>query len=402
MATAETLVASDGTRTSPVDLLAPPGRLVSLDAFRGITIAGMILVNDPGTWSAIYDPLEHAEWHGWTPTDLVFPFFLFIVGVAITFTYRKRLDRGEDRRPLVVKALRRTLVLIGIGLLLAAFPFVEFSPSLRPIDLSQLRFPGVLQRIAVCYFAATLLFLYTPRRTQVAGAGALLLGYWALMTLVPVPGYGAGMIDQPEATLAAHLDRVVLGTGHLWEGAGRMWDPEGLLSTLPAIVTALIGVWAGHILLSDGTPAEKTARLFAWGLVLLIAGYAWDWFFPINKKIWTSSYTVFTGGLGMSTLALCYWAVDVQGYKRWARPFVVYGVNAIGIYVLSGLLATLFYTIRVPSDGGSRSLHQTVYQGIFEGVGPAELSSLLFALTWVAALYLVAYWMYRRRIFLKV
>ena len=401
MATTTAPTSEPTVQTGPTAELVTKGkRLVSLDAFRGITIAAMILVNNPGTWASIYDPLEHAEWHGWTLTDLIFPFFLFIVGVAITFAYRKRLARNEARGPLVKKALRRTLILIVLGLFLNAFPFVTASGDF--IDLSLLRFPGVLQRIAICYFVVTLLFLFTPSRIQIIVASALLLGYWALMTLVPVPGYGAGMIDQPEATLAAYLDRLVFGSGHLWAGADRMWDPEGLLSTLPAIVTTFIGVWAGHILLSDRTGAQKTATLFAWGLVLLTAGYMWDWFFPINKKIWTSSYVVFTGGQALSMLALFYWLIDVRGYVRWAHPFVIYGMNAIAIYVLSGMLANLFSVITVSTADGPESLGTFLYETVFAGIGPAEFSSMLFAVTWIAVLFLIAWWMYRRELFIKV
>lgn len=379
--------------TSPI---IAGNRLASLDAFRGIAIAGMILVNNPGTWAAVYDPLEHAAWHGWRPTDLVFPFFLFIVGVAITFAYRKRLARGADRKPLVAKAVKRSLVLIGLGLFLAAFPFVTSSGAF--IDLSTLRYPGVLQRIAVCYLVVTLLFLYTSPRTQIATAVALLFGYWALMEWVPVPGFGAGLIDQPEATLSAYIDRVVFGD-HNWAAVGRMWDPEGLLSTMPAIVTTMIGVWTGHILLSDKDRTQKALTLFAWGFVLAAVGYVWDWFFPINKMIWTSSYAVFTGGLAMSFLAACYLVLDVQGRSRWSEPFVAYGMNAITIYVLSGLLARLLGVIQV-SDGVP--LKAYLYDNIFAGLGSPEFSSMLFALTWVIGFGVLAWWMYRREMFIKV
>lgn len=370
-------------------------RLASLDAFRGITIAGMILVNNPGTWETVYNPLLHATWHGWTPTDLVFPFFLFIVGVAITFAYRKRLARGADRRPLVTKAVTRTLVLIGLGLFLALFPFVTSSGQF--IDLSTLRFPGVLQRIAVCYLIVTLLFLYTSPRTQIATAIALLFGYWAMMEWVPVPGFGAGLIDQPEATLSAYLDRVIFGQ-HLWASTNQMWDPEGLLSTMPSIVSTMIGVWTGHILLSDGERSQKALRLFAWGFALTTVGYVWDWFFPINKMIWTSSYAVFTGGLAMSFLAACYLLLDVHGRSRWSKPFIWYGMNAIAIYVLSGLLARLLSVVQV----GDGSLQAYLYEGIFAGLGTPEFSSMLFALTWVAGFGALAWWMYRRDMFIKV
>jgi predicted acyltransferase len=374
-------------------------RLASLDAFRGITIAGMILVNNPGTWETVYGPLLHATWHGWTPTDLVFPFFLFIVGVAITFAYRKRLARGVDRGPLVAKAVKRTLILIGLGLFLAAFPFVTATGSF--IDLSTLRYPGVLQRIAVCYLIVTLLFLYTSPRTQIATAIALLFGYWALMEWVPVPGFGAGLIDQPEATLSAYIDRVVFGQ-HLWASTGATWDPEGLLSTMPSIVSTMIGVWTGHILLSDRDRSEKALRLFAWGFALTTAGYMWDWFFPINKMIWTSSYAVFTGGLAMSMLAACYLLLDVHASSRrsktLSKPFITYGMNAIAIYVLSGVLARLLGVIQI----GDASLKSVLYEGVFAGLGSPEFSSMLFALTWVAGFGLLAWWMYRRELFIKV
>ena len=370
-------------------------RLASLDAFRGITIAGMILVNNPGTWSAVYDPLEHAAWHGWTPTDLVFPFFLFIVGVAITFTYRKRLARGVDRTPLVTKAGKRTLILIGLGLFLAAFPFVTSSGAF--IDLSTLRFPGVLQRIAVCYLIVTLLFLYTSPRAQIVTAIALLFGYWALMEWVPVPGYGAGQLDEPNGVLSAYIDRIVFGD-HLWGQTQGMWDPEGLLSTMPAIVSTMIGVWSGHILLSEKERPQKALSLFAWGFVLIAAGYMWDWFFPINKMIWTSSYAVFTGGLAMSFLAACYLLLDIHGRNRWSKPFIAYGMNAIAIYVLSGVLARLMGMIQV----GDVSLKAFIYGNVFAPIGTPEFSSMLFGLSWVVGFGLLAWWMYRREMFIKV
>lgn len=377
-------------------------RLVSLDAFRGITIAAMILVNNPGTWAAVYPPLLHAAWHGWTPTDLIFPFFLFIVGVAVAFAYQKRLARGVAKGPLVRKAARRTLILFGLGLLLAAYPFFTFSPEFGLRDFSVLRIPGVLQRIAVCYFVVTLLFLYTRPRVEYIVAGVILFGYWAAMTLITVPGYGAGILDEPAGTLAGYLDRVVFGE-HLWSQANREWDPEGFLSTFPAIVTTLIGVWTGRLLLTDRPALEKTVRMLVWGLAALTAGYVWNWFFPINKALWTSPYVLLTGGLGMCGLAVCYWIADVRGRKKWAKPFVEYGVNAITVYVLSGLLVQTILTIQVPGgDGSSTSVQSWIFQNIFQPIGPDAFGSFLYALTWVAAMYLIAHVMYRRNIIVKV
>ena len=371
-------------------------RLLSLDAFRGITIAAMILVNDPGTWSAVYAPLLHATWHGWTPTDLVFPFFLFIVGVSIAFAYQKRLAQGADKGPLVRKALRRSAIIFGLGLLLAAYPFFEFYPEFALRDYSTLRIPGVLQRIAVCYLAATLLYLYARPRTEYIIGAVFLFGYWAAVMLIPVPGSGAGVIDQPVGSLQAYLDSLIFGS-HMWSQT-RVWDPEGFLSTFPAIVTTLLGVWTGRILLSDKSPVEKTVRVLVYGLGVLTAGYVWDWFFPINKMLWTSSYVLFTGGLAMCGLAVCYWAVDVRGRSRWTKPFVEYGMNAITVYVLSGLLARTLGTIRV----GDTSLQATIFQTVFAPLGPPKFASLLYAITFVLALYGVAHVMARKNIIVKV
>lgn len=391
---------------APSQIYPSPGlhqqRLVSLDAFRGITIAAMILVNNPGTWAAVYPPLRHAAWHGWTPTDLIFPFFLFIVGVAVAFAYQKRLARGVPKGPLVRKAVRRTLILFGLGLLLAAYPFFTFSPEFGLRDFSVLRVPGVLQRIAVCYFVVTLLFLYTRPRVEYILAGVILFGYWAAMTLIPVPGYGAGVLDEPAGTLAGYLDRVVFGD-HLWSQANREWDPEGFLSTFPAIVTTLIGVWTGRLLLTDRPGLEKIVRMFVCGLAAVAAGYVWSWFFPINKALWTSPYVLLTGGLGMCGLAVCYWIADVRGRKKWAKPFVEYGVNAITVYVLSGLLVQTILTIRVPgADGSSTSVQGWIFQNIFQPIGPDAFGSFLYALTWVAAMYLIAHVMFKRNIIVKV
>lgn len=380
-------------------------RLVSLDVFRGATIIGMILVNNPGTWAHIYPPLRHADWHGWTPTDLIFPFFLFIVGVAIPLAYTKRLARGVPKRNLVAKATKRTVILFGLGLMMAAYPFFAYDPSFGLRDFSRLRIMGVLQRIALCYLAASLLFLYLRPRARYIALATLLLGYWALMELVPVPGYGAGVLDTPEATLAAYLDRLILGTNHLWAGADRMWDPEGLLSTIPAIGTTLFGVWTGRLVLDKQRDlVEKAARLLAMGVALVMVGYVWDLAFPINKSLWTSSYTVFTAGQAMCTLGLCFWLIDVKGRQRWTTPFVVYGVNALTVFVLSGILAKTLFLIKVqdPSGEGTTSLQAWIFQSVFLPLASPINASLLYAITWIVMWFLILWWMYRRNIIVKV
>ena len=281
--------------------------MASLDVFRGLTIAGMILVNNPGTWDAIYSPLEHSKWDGLTPTDLVFPFFLFIVGVSITLSLARRADAGGSKRDLYVKIVRRTLIIFALGLVLTAFPYN---------DPATFRIPGVLQRIAVCYFFAAIIFLNTRWRAQAAVAAALLLLYWAAMKLIPVPGYGAGDLSMA-GNLAAFVDRSVFGR-HTWKP---LYDPEGLLSTIPAVATTLCGVLTGQLLRSRRAPLEKVAAMFVAGAGCMIVGWAWNYWFPVNKALWTSSYVVLTAGMALELLAACYWLVDIKGCRRWAKPW---------------------------------------------------------------------------------
>ena len=373
-----------------------PSRLLSVDVFRGMTMVAMILVNNPGDPGTTYWPLQHARWHGWTPTDLVFPFFLFIVGVAIVLALRRRMDAGAPMRPLHLKILRRSLILFGLGLFLAGFPFGLFGSRSLAELLAVWRIPGVLQRIAVCYLVVSLLVLHCRVRTLKLVTVALLVGYWALMTLVPVPGQGDPNIDDPGGHLSAWLDRAVFGD-HVWEYA-KVYDPEGLLSTLPALATTLFGVFAGLLLAARIEPLERVARLFVAGAALAAAGFVWGWFFPINKPIWTSSYAVFTAGLAFSTLALCYWWVDLRGERRLTRFFVIYGVNAIAVYVGSGALARTLTLVEV----GGVPLKQVIYQALFLSWLPPHAASLFYALTWVAGWFLVLAWMYRRKLFITI
>ena len=278
------------------------GRLVSLDVFRGLTIAGMVLVNNAGSWSAVYPPLAHAAWHGWTPTDLIFPFFVFIIGVAIPLAFEKRKVSGENQRDLYLKIFRRSAIIFGLGVLvLNAFPYT--------LDKFQhLRIPGVMQRLALCYLFASLIFLKTKVRTQIFIAVGLLIGYWMAMKLIAAPGFARGDLSL-EGSLASWLDRTLL-PGHTYKP---MYDPEGMFSTIPAISTALFGVLAGQWLMQRRESFEKVAGLFAVGALCVIIGYVWNGAFPINKALWTSSYVMFTGGLALQLLALCYWAIDLKG-----------------------------------------------------------------------------------------
>ena len=366
-------------------------RLVSLDVFRGLTIAGMVLVNNPGSWSHIYWPLGHASWHGWTPTDLIFPFFLFIVGVSITLALGPRLGKADVSRNVYWKIIKRALIIFALGLFLAGFPYFH---------LSTIRVMGVLQRIALCYLCVALIFLKTNLRKQLIITAALLVGYWLVMTFVPAPGFQPGDYSR-EGSIASFIDRKVLGS-HIWS-QGKIYDPEGLLSTLPAIATTLLGVISGELLRSQRKQYEKVSLLFIAGLGCIIVGWLWNLFFPINKSLWTSSYVLFTGGLAMQFLALCYWLIDMKGYRRWAKPFVVFGVNAITLFVGSGLMARLMGLIKVPrADGTKIALKTWIYEWLLLSWAPPYPASLSFAIAFIL-LWLGLMWiLYKRKIFIKV
>ncbi len=365
-------------------------RIISLDVFRGLTIAGMVLVNNPGTWSNIYWPLQHAQWHGWTPTDLVFPFFLFIAGVSIPLAFGNRLERGGSRRDLHLKVLKRTLIIFALGLFLNGFPF---------FNLEELRIPGVLQRIAICYFFASIIFLNTKLRTQIFITIALLLLYWALMKLAPAPGFVAGDLTK-EGSLASYIDRVVFGK-HVWAQA-KVYDPEGLLSTIPAIATALMGVLTGQWLRSEKSRYEKVAGMFVAGGICVAVGWAWNSFFVINKALWTSSYVLFTGGLALQLLALLYWIIDIKEYRRWAKPFEVFGLNAIALYVGAGLMAELLGLIKISSGGASVPLQSWIFQNLFASWASPVNASLAFAVAFVLVWLGLMWVLYRRKIFISV
>ncbi|HEY0100425.1 MAG TPA: DUF5009 domain-containing protein [Pyrinomonadaceae bacterium] len=368
---------------------AAAGRLLSLDVFRGLTIAGMILVNNPGSWEAIHPPLEHAAWHGWTPTDLVFPFFLFIVGVSIALALARRAEAGGTKRDLYLKIVRRTLIIFALGLVLAGFPRYE---------LSTLRIPGVLQRIAVCYLVASVIFLNTKWRAQALIAASLLLLYWALMLSIPVPGYGAGDLSM-EGNLAAYLDRALLGR-HTWKP---LYDPEGILSTIPAIATALCGVLTGHWLRTRRSDLDKVAGMFVAGASGVLAGWAWGGWFPVNKALWTSSYVLLTAGLALQFLAVCYWLVDIKGVRRPAKPFLIFGSNALIIYFLAELFSRIISLITLPrADGGRVDLKTYIYENAFASWASPENASLMVAVCIVLLWLGVATLLYRRRIFIKV
>ena len=391
-----------GAPPEATSIKGPHARIVSLDVFRGLTIAAMILVNDPGTWSAVYWPLDHAEWNGWTPTDLIFPFFLFIVGVSMTLSFAARLRRGSTRGELAKHVALRSLAIFAVGLFLNVFPRFHFST---------MRYPGVLQRIAVCYLIAGLFVLVTARRAEGGGfaanipaiAGALvtlLVGYWLLMRFVPVPGYGVGRMDM-EGNLAAWVDRQLI-PGHMWSQLHQVRDPEGFLSTIPAIGTALWGVLAGEWIRSNRPRKRMLTGMLVVGGAAMLVGRLLHAFFPINKNLWTSTFVIFTSGFAMVVLAFCYLVVDVKEWRRWAKPFVVFGTNAIAAYVVADLIAIASLDIHVYPGGRRTSLHGYVYSHFFATLAQPKNASVLFAIFFVMVCYLPIYLLYRRRIFIRL
>ena len=445
-------------------------RLVSLDVFRGITIAGMVLVNNPGTWSAIYGPLQHAPWHGITPTDYIFPFFLFIVGVAIPMALAKRVRNGVTG-DVYFKIVQRGATIFALGLLMSMIPFFQFNDTtgipyvikiLLVLSFSAalflyllekktaaavvagvsaltvmgfyfagativwynfggMRIPGVLQRIAVCYLIVSLIFLHTNWKQQTIIGIALLLLYWLLMTVVPVPGCDITTIDDKACNLAAWLDRTILTEPHMWRSA-KVYDPEGILSTVPAIVTTLSGVltgtWliasdkgrvtsdeeSGSSLVTQHSSLRKVSGLFFAGTILLAVGWSWSLIFPLNKSLWTSSYVLYTSGLALLTLAVCYYAIDIKGYRRWAWPFVVFGVNALVLFVFSGIMARLLGMIRFagPEEGKDITLQQWIFNNIFLSVASPINASLAYAICFILVWLFLMWLLFRKKIFVKV
>ena len=398
--------------------VAPPPkeRLLALDVFRGATVAGMLLVNDPGTWSAIYAPLEHAPWHGWTPTDLIFPFFLFIVGITTHLSLGTRKQSGADQHALVKKIIRRGLLIVLFGLLFNAFPFfwwgkIADNPDPTFLDrviyrAAHLRYAGVLQRIGVVYMCAALISIRVSRKQLIGIIAGILIGYWVIMTLVPVPGtgtIGAFVLDQPSNTLAAWSDRVILGSNHIW-ASSKTWDPEGPLSTIPAIATALLGILAGQWITQKQRPLiERVAGLYGIGCVGMVVAEFWHWVFPINKNLWTSSYVLFCAGFACVALATCLWLIDVQGWKGWTKPFAIYGLNPLVAFLGSGLMARAIGSlIKVNYEGKPVAFQQWSYKVAFEPFFADKFASLLWALCFVAFWYGVLWILYKRNIVLKV
>jgi len=359
-------------------------RLVSLDAFRGITIGSMIIVNYPANWGQVYAPLLHKPWHGITPTDLIFPFFLFIVGVSIALAYNKQLQKGLPLPGIYRKILSRGLKIFAVGIFLSLWPYFNFA---------ELRVAGVLQRIALVFVACAFLFVGTKWKTQAIVGATILIIYWLAMMFIPTPGYGQPMLE-PGANLAAWIDSYLL-PGRLWQGT---WDPEGLLSTLPAIATGITGMLVGKIILSPHSHEKKVIWMFLAGFFATIIGYVWSLHFPLNKPIWTSSYVMVTSGLASMTLAACYYLIDMEKKTFGTKPWVILGTNAIAVYVLAGLLSLIFYRL----DYGGLRLSQHAFQWLTGmGIVP-KLASLMYPLFYLGILFIPATILYRKKIFIKL
>jgi predicted acyltransferase len=443
-------------------------RLISLDVFRGMTIAAMILVNNPGT-SPVYSPLEHAEWNGLTPTDWIFPFFLFIVGVAIPISLGRNPTgrEGAPDRP-HRRIITRAISIFLLGLAISVLPFFQFVATdapdwlkmliwlmfaaalffllLRnfkvagllagaavvgivamvlagynvvPYNFGTMRIFGVLQRIAICYLITSLIFLHTTWKQQLGIAIGLLFAYWFLMTSIAVPGCEVTTFNDKACNLAAYLDRLILGENHIWRG-GKVYDPEGILSTLSAIATTLSGVLTGTWIKSEPpevsggsniqvTPpvttggSDRVSGLFFFGVVLVALGWIWNSYFPINKSLWTSSYVVVTTGLALLTFACCYWLIDIKGYKKWAWPFVVFGVNALALFVFSGIFARMIAAYKISNlEGQSVSVQKwlvdNLYLALFQPINASLAYAICFILFWLFLMWLL----FRKQIYLKV
>jgi len=419
-------------------------RLTSLDVFRGFTILLMTIVNNPGSWASIYPPLEHAEWHGCTPTDLVFPFFVFIMGTAIPFAMPVKHFDSAVFNKILVRSLRifclglslnyfsriELFGLEGISLLLlrlmitfavayallgnftlkvktylvfGIFALLLFLAYSKLEAFEDVRIPGVLQRIGIVYFFASLLYLKTNLKTQLLVVAALLVGYWLIMAFIPVPGFGPANFEKG-TNLAAWLDNSVLN-GHLWS-VSKTWDPEGILSTLPAIGTGIIGMYIGQLLNLSITKNEIIKKLAISGIVLLILGLIWDTFFPINKSLWTSSYVLYTAGIATMCLTLLYYIIDVARYKKWTKLFLIWGVNPMIVFYFSGIIPRVMSSIKVqsPEIGGEEiSLQTLIYKfGIAPCFENPLNSSLAYALSYAVFWSFILWILYKRKLIFKV
>ena len=368
-------------------------RFVALDIFRGATMALMVIVNTPGTWAYVYSPLRHAQWHGCTLTDLVFPFFLFIIGVSMRFSF----DKYDICKygPLFNKIIFRTITIFIIGLLLNAFPFIR-----QDWDWSSFRILGVLQRIALAYFFASFIVLRFDVKGIVNISFILLVGYW--ITLMAYGWYSGQDPYALKTNLILVVDQFLLGESRLYGGTGIQFDPEGLLSTIPSVVTVLIGFLVGTMIKTTNDHEDNTQRMAVLGSLLIIIGWLWGFIFPINKQIWTSSYVLYTGGIAIILLAGLVWLVDIKKINWWTKPFVILGSNAIFLYALSSIWVKILLKITFEFEGKMISGYSYLYKTIFQPLAGNINGSLLFAFFHVLIFLLILTWMFRKKIYIKI
>jgi predicted acyltransferase len=379
-----------------------PERLLSLDVFRGITLAGMVLVNSPGNRENTYPALLHVDWNGWKFADLILPFFVFIVGVAIPYSLDSLLARGASRKAIVLKIVRRSALLFAIGLAMNAVPhYDDAHDHILFFGLSDLRIFGALQRVALCYLFASLIYLGFRPKGQVVIGALLLVFYFVVMKFVPVPGYGAGVLE-PIGNWAQYIDSHLMA-GHLgWHSEAGDWEGKGLLSTLPAIATALIGVLTGQYLKSAAQPLEKTTNMYFFGVLGIFFGTLWSLCFPINQHLWTSSLVLLMGGIALLVLASCYYVCDVKKSTWWTLPLLVFGRNSLAVWVLSIVFQQMLGLICFRgSDGMTIDLKTRMYRWLADWAGPQN-GSLLFAVGYVLFWLAVMGLLYRKRIFIKI
>lgn len=386
------LPANKPKTANPTTILEKP-RYLSLDVLRGLTIALMVLVNNPGSWGSIYAPFKHAEWHGFTVTDLVFPTFLFVVGNAMSFSMKK-FEKQTDA-VFWGKVIKRTLLIFAIGLFLSAFPFVQWSGGeLILKDLSQMRIMGVLQRIALCYFFASLMLRYLKLNISIILSIALLLLYWAIMYYFGDPSAPYSL----KGNAALKFDLLVFSPENLWKGHGFPFDPEGLLSTIPAIVNVIAGYVAGKFIQKSGNTLATVWKLGVAGLILLLIGLLWDVVFPINKGIWTSSFVVFSTGWDLIIISGLIWIIEVLSFKKWTYSMEVFGKNPLFIFAMSGIIVMVMNIVRFDGIGMKTWLYQRLYLSWLTDYN----ASLLFAISFVLLMWLMGYWMDKRKIYIKV
>ena len=368
-------------------------RFIALDIFRGATMALMVIVNTPGTWAYVYSPLRHAQWHGCTLTDLVFPFFLFIIGVSMRFSF----DKYDICKygPLFNKIIFRTITIFIIGLLLNAFPFIR-----QDWDWSSFRILGVLQRIALAYFFASFIVLRFDVKGIVNISFILLVGYW--ITLMAYGWYSGQDPYALKTNLILVVDQFLLGESHLYGGTGIQFDPEGLLSTIPSVVTVLIGFLVGTMIKTTNDHEDNAQRMAVLGSLLIIIGWLWGFIFPINKQIWTSSYVLYTGGIAIILLAGLVWLVDIKKINWWTKPFVILGSNAIFLYALSSIWVKILLKITFEFEGKMISGYSYFYKTIFQPLAGNINGSLLFSFFHVLIFLLILTWMFRKKIYIKI